>query len=180
MISRDVYRLATRFDFFRLLSFYHSGPGFFINTFLTMVLVYLNIWVVLVLALTNSVLVVNPDTFTVVNSLTGQAAAVSVNQAIQLGMLSIIVFFVEVLLEQGLLHALVTVLTQLLQGSLMFFTFRARTSAYYFASDVQYGGAKYIPTGRGYALKHSSFVKVCETVSGLVWDMDRHLFTSHV
>ena len=27
-------------------------------------------------------------------------------------------------------------------------------------TDVQYGGAKYIPTGRGYAIKHSSFVKV--------------------
>lgn len=24
----------------------------------------------------------------------------------------------------------------------------------------QYGGAKYIPTGRGYAIKHNTFVKV--------------------
>lgn len=34
VMSRDVHRMATRFDFFRLLSFYHSGCGFFINTFL--------------------------------------------------------------------------------------------------------------------------------------------------
>ncbi|KAK2080835.1 hypothetical protein QBZ16_000689 [Prototheca wickerhamii] len=160
VISRDVHRLATRVDFFRLLAFYHSGPGFFINTALVMVLVYINIWVVLVLSLTGSMLVVNPDTLTVVNALTGQAAAVSVNQAIQLGMLSIVVFAVEMVLEHGLVRALLTILLQLLQGSLMFFTFRARTSAYYFTSDVQYGGAKYIPTGRGYALQHSSFVKV--------------------
>lgn len=155
-----MHRLATRVDFFRLLAFYHSGPGFFINTALVMVLVYINIWVVLVLSLTGSMLVVNPDTLTVVNALTGQAAAVSVNQAIQLGMLSIVVFAVEMVLEHGLVRALLTILLQLLQGSLMFFTFRARTSAYYFTSDVQYGGAKYIPTGRGYALQHSSFVKV--------------------
>lgn len=45
-------------------------------------------------------------------------------------------------------------------GSLAFFVFRSRTSAYFFLSDVQYGGAKYIPTGRGYQLKHNSFVKV--------------------
>ena len=25
---------------------------------------------------------------------------------------------------------------------------------------LQYGGAKYIPTGRGYAIKHNTFVKV--------------------
>lgn len=25
MMSRDVHRLATRFDFFRLMAFYHSG-----------------------------------------------------------------------------------------------------------------------------------------------------------
>ena len=26
-MSRDVYRLGTQLDFFRLLSFYHSGAG---------------------------------------------------------------------------------------------------------------------------------------------------------
>ncbi|EFN56001.1 hypothetical protein CHLNCDRAFT_145389 [Chlorella variabilis] len=67
VMSRDVHRLCTQFDFFRLLSFYHSG-------------------------------------------------------------------------------------------SLGFFIFRSRTTAFYFANDVQYGGAKYIPTGRGYAIKHNTFV----------------------
>jgi 1,3-beta-glucan synthase component len=45
-------------------------------------------------------------------------------------------------------------------GSLSFFIFRSRTTAHFFVNDVFYGGAKYIPTGRGYALKHNSFVKV--------------------
>ncbi|KFM22655.1 Callose synthase 5 [Auxenochlorella protothecoides] len=159
-MSRDLFRMCSRFDFFRLMAFYHSGTGFFINSFLIMTLVYLNIWVILVLALTNSMLVVDPYTLTVINALTGQAVAVSVNQAVQLGMLSIIVFAVELLLEYGIVKMLGTLLVQFVQGSLAFFTFRARTSAYYFMSDVQYGGAKYIPTGRGYAIKHSSFVKV--------------------
>lgn len=42
----------------------------------------------------------------------------------------------------------------------MFYIFRSRTTAYYFSQDVQFGGAKYIPTGRGYALRHNSFVKI--------------------
>ena len=51
-MSRDVHRLSTQFDFFRLLSFYHSGCGFFINTWLVMLSVYAYIWVVLLMALT--------------------------------------------------------------------------------------------------------------------------------
>jgi hypothetical protein len=50
-----------------------------------------------------------------------------------------------------------------LAGSLAFFVFRSRTSGYFFKQDVLYGGAKYIPTGRGYALRHNSFVKVYST-----------------
>ena len=41
----------------------------------------------------------------------------------------------------------------------MFGIFRSRTSAYYFSQDLKHGGAAYIPTGRGYALKHVTFVK---------------------
>lgn len=82
-----------------------------------MTLVYLNIWVILVLALTNSMLVVDPYTLTVVNALTGQAVAVSVNQAVQLGMLSIIVFAVELLLEYGIVKMLGTLLVQFVQGA---------------------------------------------------------------
>ena len=41
----------------------------------------------------------------------------------------------------------------------MFAVFRSRTSAYYFSQDLKHGGAAYIPTGRGYALRHITFVK---------------------
>ena len=41
----------------------------------------------------------------------------------------------------------------------MFAVFRSRTSAYYFSQDLKHGGAAYIPTGRGYALRHISFVR---------------------
>lgn len=35
MISRDVSRLGERLDMARLLSFYYSGPGFYLNVALT-------------------------------------------------------------------------------------------------------------------------------------------------
>ena len=30
--TRDMYRLAHRFDFFRMLSYYYTGVGFYINS----------------------------------------------------------------------------------------------------------------------------------------------------
>lgn len=51
------------------------------------------------------------------------------------------------------------ILRQALSGSFFFFIFRQQTSAYYFTQIVYYGGAKYIATGRGFDLTHTSFVK---------------------
>jgi hypothetical protein len=39
----------------------------------------------------------------------------------------------------------------------MFYIFRAQTSAYSFTYDLLFGGAKYLPTGRGYKLATTSF-----------------------
>lgn len=39
----------------------------------------------------------------------------------------------------------------------MFYIFRAQTSAYSFTYDLLFGGAKYLPTGRGYKLAATSF-----------------------
>lgn len=166
VMSRDVHRLCTQFDFFRLLSFYHSGCGFFINTHLVMMSVYVNVWVLLLMALTMNpgYMAWYPDADAAdavyISVLTGQTSSVAVQQVIQLGMFSIITYAVEMLLEYGFMKMAANIVMQIIQGSLGFFIFRSRTTAFYFANDVQYGGAKYIPTGRGYAIKHNTFVKV--------------------
>lgn len=54
------------------------------------------------------------------------------------------------------------ILRQTIAGALLFFIFRQQTSAYYFTQIVYYGGAKYIATGRGFDLKHTSYVKQFE------------------
>jgi hypothetical protein len=51
------------------------------------------------------------------------------------------------------------ILSQMISGSLLFFIFRQQTSAFYFTQIAYYGGAKYIATGRGFALTHTSYVK---------------------
>ena len=166
VMSRDVYRLGTHFDFFRLLAFYHSGPGFFINSYLVMLSVYANIWMLTLLALTDNQELADPnDPTQVISTLTGQSTSVAVQQLVQIGMFSIVTYAIELLLEYGLIYTLATLILQIIQGSIAFFVFRTRTTAKYFLKDVQYGGAQYVATGRGYQLHHNSFVKVYSTYS---------------
>ena len=166
VMSRDVYRLGTQFDFFRLLGFYHSGPGFFINSYLVLLSVYANIWMLTLLALTNNQELANPnDPTQVISTLTGQPTSIAVQQLVQIGMFSIVTYAVELLLEYGLIHMLATLILQIIQGSIAFFVFRTRTTAKYFLKDVQYGGAQYVGTGRGYQLHHNSFVHVYSNYS---------------
>lgn len=161
VMSRDIHRLSTHFDFFRLLAFYHSGPGFFINSYLVMLSVYANIWMITLLALTNNQILEDPDDPTgTISTLSGQSTSVAVQQLVQIGMFSIITYAFELLLEYGVVYTLGTLILQIIQGSLAFFVFRTRTSAKHFLSDIQYGGAKYIGTGRGYKLDHTPFVQV--------------------
>ena len=56
-LSRDLYRMATRFDFFRMLSIYYAGPGIFISNAILMTTVYLQTWVLVVLALAGAYLI---------------------------------------------------------------------------------------------------------------------------
>ena len=56
-LSRDLYRMATRSDFFRMMSIFYAGPGFFINNAVLMTTVYLQTWVLVVLALAGAYLI---------------------------------------------------------------------------------------------------------------------------
>ena len=150
-ISREIYRLGTRTDFFRMLSIYYTGPGFFINNAILMTTVYIQIWVLAVLALagaylvetevidTNTALAPTPaanDTSTAsrrlfqddeavavlngtnVVNITFRSVvrnvdtAVEITSIVQLGMLTVIAYVAELLLELGLLQTLAVVFLQ--------------------------------------------------------------------
>ncbi len=57
------------------------------------------------------------------------------------------------------MYCLYCALVQTLAGSLSFFIAKQQTCRQYFQDDLQYGGAQYIATGRGFAIKTSSFLK---------------------
>eukprot|EP00892_Ulva_mutabilis_P001698 jgi/Ulvmu1/11529/UM078_0018.1 len=160
-ISRDVHRLGTRLDWFRLMSWYHSGIGFFMNSTLTMASVYLAVWLIFFFALTDSLTVRNgnPDRANGITEDTVVISTINTVQLFQLGLLSVIPLWGELCLETGFLEGTIAIARQMIAGALMFFIFRQQTSAYYFTQIVYYGGAKYIATGRGFDLVHTPYVK---------------------
>ncbi|KAI3937001.1 hypothetical protein MKX01_015216 [Papaver californicum] len=151
-LSRDVYRLGHRLDFFRMLSFFYTTVGFFFNTMMVIVTVYSFVWGRLYLAL-------NGIEDSMKNSSNNKAFGAILNQQflIQLGMFTALPMIVENTLEHGFLPAIWDFLTMQLQLASVFYTFSMGTRTHYFGRTILHGGAKYRATGRGFVVEHKSF-----------------------
>ncbi|GLC51113.1 hypothetical protein PLESTB_000467200 [Pleodorina starrii] len=153
VVSRDVARLAPRMDLARLMHFYHSGPGYYINSLFIMTAVWLNIWVVVVFALAraSTVQTMGKDGELQLED------TLRVEHVLSLGPLMLLPYAAQLLLEWGLLRTVATLAVQIISGSVAFAVFRQQTTAYYFKDDITYGGARYISTGRGFSITSSAF-----------------------
>ncbi|KAF8043311.1 hypothetical protein BT93_A1603 [Corymbia citriodora subsp. variegata] len=154
VLSRDVYRLGHRLDFFRMLSFFYTTVGYFFNTTMVIMTVYAFLWGRLYLCS---------------NGLEGAAASNSNRNTglvtilnlfiIQLCLFTALPMIVESTLQHGFLQAIWDFMTMQLQLSSVFCTFSMGTRAHYFGRTVLHGGAKYHPTGHGFAVDHKSFAE---------------------
>ncbi|XP_052207508.1 callose synthase 12-like [Diospyros lotus] len=156
VLSRDVYRLGHRLDFFRMLSFFYTTVGFFFNTQMVILTVYGFLWGRLYLALSGvEASAVADDT----NN--NKALGTILNQQfiIQLGVFTALPMIVENSLEHGFLGAIWDFITMQLQLSSVFYTFSMGTRAHYFGRTILHGGAKYRATGRGFVVQHKSFAE---------------------
>ncbi|XWS53985.1 hypothetical protein CRYUN_Cryun10bG0048600 [Craigia yunnanensis] len=140
VLSRDVYRLGQRLDFFRMLSFFHTTIGYFFNTTVIILTVYAFLWCQLYLALSG-----------VENSVLGnknkskKALSAVLNQelVIQFGLFTTLPALVESSIEKDFLEAIWEFLMMQLQLSIVFYTFSMGTRAHFFGRTILHGGAKY-------------------------------------
>lgn len=72
---------------------------------------------------------------------------------------SMLPFAFEVMLEEGGLQALWSLTFSLLALSPVFSSFQSKLMGYFFETTLNYGGAQYIPTGRGLATRREPFLK---------------------
>ncbi len=113
-ISRESYRMGVRLDWFRLMTYYHSGIGFYVNSYVTYVVVLANLYALLL--------------FEWADAMTQNGLAVyNVQQVLQLGTLALIPYAGQLMLELGVVKTFLTLFEQIMTGSLTFYMFQQMT-----------------------------------------------------
>lgn len=156
-LSRDVYRLGRRFDFFRMLSFYFTTIGFYFNSLISVIGIYVFLYgqLYLVLSGLQRALLIEAR----IQNIKSLETALASQSFIQLGLLTGLPMVIEIGLERGFLNALKDFVLMQLQLAAVFFTFSFGTKAHYYGRTILHGGAKYRPTGRKVVVFHASFTE---------------------
>ena len=147
-LSRDVYRMCHRLDFFRLLSFYYGGIGHYFSNVLTILTVYLVVYLMALLAIFKlekiGDRVITP--MGTIQMLLGG-----------LGLLQTIPLFATLGVERGWWASIQEIFLIFVTGGPLHFMFHIQTKATYMAQTILVGGAQYRATGRGFVTQHTPF-----------------------
>ncbi|KAJ6809888.1 callose synthase 3-like [Iris pallida] len=156
-LSRDIYRLGHRFDFFRMMSCYFTTVGFYFNTLITVLTVYVFLYGRLYLVLSG----LEEGLATGRRFIHNQSlqAALASQSFVQLGFLMALPMLMEIGLERGFRTALSEFILMQLQLASVFFTFSLGTKTHYYGRTLLHGGAEYRATGRGFVVVHAKFAE---------------------
>ncbi|KAK9102524.1 hypothetical protein Sjap_019778 [Stephania japonica] len=163
LLSRDIYRLGHRFDFFRMFSCYFTTVGFYISSMLVVFTVYIFLYGKLYMCLSG--LEQSIVKFARSRGRDPLQAAMASQSLVQMGLLMALPMVMEIGLERGFRTALSDIIIMQLQLAAVFFTFSLGTKAHYFGRTVLHGGAKYRATGR--ARDSTSYL----LITGSIWFM---------
>ncbi|XP_027158791.1 callose synthase 2-like [Coffea eugenioides] len=154
-MSRDVYRLGHRFDFFRMLSCYATTVGFYISTLITVIIVYVFLYGRLYLVLSG--LEEQLSNHPAIRDNKPLQVALASQSFVQIGLLMALPMMMEIGLERGFRTALTDFVLMQLQLAPVFFTFSLGTRTHYYGRTLLHGGAQYRATGRGFVVFHARF-----------------------
>ncbi|KAG5067213.1 hypothetical protein JHK86_010944 [Glycine max] len=156
-LSRDIYRLGHRFDFFRMLSCYFTTIGFYISSVIVVLTCYAFLYGKLYLSLSGfEAAIVKLARRKGDDAL---KAALTSQSLVQLGLIMTLPMFMEIGLERGFRTAIGELIIMQLQLAPVFFTFSLGTKLHYFGRTLLHGGAKYRATGRGFVVRHEKFAE---------------------
>ncbi|KAF2870950.1 1,3-beta-glucan synthase component-domain-containing protein [Massariosphaeria phaeospora] len=169
MLSREYYYLGTQLPLDRFLSFFYAHPGFHINNLFIMLSVQCFMFVLLNLgALRHETIVCRYNSDTPITDPmwpNGCANLVPISDWVTRCIVSIfIVFFVsfiplvvQELTERGAWRALTRLAKHFSSGSPLFEVFVCQIYSNALHTDLSFGGARYIGTGRGFATARIPF-----------------------
>ncbi|XP_059663341.1 putative callose synthase 6 [Cornus florida] len=154
-LSRDVYRLGRRFDFYRMLSFYFTTVGFYFSSMVTVLIVYVFLYGRSYMVLSGMERRILEDQ--TIRQSKALEEALATQSVFQLGLLLVLPMVMEIGLERGFRTALGDFIIMQLQLASVFFTFQLGTKAHYYGRTILHGGSKYRATGRGFVVFHAKF-----------------------
>ncbi|KAK9283040.1 hypothetical protein L1049_011268 [Liquidambar formosana] len=156
-LSRDIYRLGHRFDFFRMLSCYFTTVGFYFSTLITVIIVYVFLYGRLYLVLSG--LEEELISRAAIRDNKSLEVALASQSLVQIGLLMALPMMMEIGLERGFRNALSEFILMQLQLAPVFFTFSLGTKTHYYGRTLLHGGAEYRGTGRGFVVFHAKFAE---------------------
>ncbi|CAN0913971.1 Callose synthase 7 [Linum grandiflorum] len=156
-LSRDIYRLGRRFDFFRMLSFYFTTVGFYFSSMITVLTAYVFLYgrLYMVMSGVEAAIMTNP----IIRQTKALQQALATQSVFQLGLLLVMPMVMEIGLEKGFRSALGDFIIMQLQLASVFFTFQLGTKSHYYGKTILHGGSKYRATGRGFVVFHAKFAE---------------------
>ncbi|KAG0202903.1 1,3-beta-D-glucan synthase [Mortierella sp. GBA30] len=169
MLSREYYYLGTQLPLDRFLTFYYAHPGFHINNIFIMLSVQLFMLSMMFIgSMASSVQICNDV------AEAGCVNLVPVYDWIKRCVLSIfIVFFVAFLplflqefMERGFIRSLVRLGKHFMSLSPLFEVFVTQIYTNSILTNLSFGGARYIATGRGFATTRTPFALLYSRFAG--------------
>ncbi|KAL1709542.1 glycosyltransferase family 48 protein [Schizophyllum commune] len=167
ILSREYYYLGTQLPIDRFLTFYYAHPGFQINNMLVILSVQVFIVTMVFLGTLKSSVTICKYTSSgqYIGGQSGCYNLVPVFQWIERCIISIfLVFmiafmplFLQELVERGTWSAIWRLLKQFMSLSPVFEVFSTQIQTHSVLSNLTFGGARYIATGRGFATSRISF-----------------------
>jgi len=176
MLSREYYYLGTQLPMDRFLTFYYGHPGFHINNILVILSVQTFMLTLVFLGTLNKQLAICKVDSTG-NPIAGQGGCYNLQPAfdwIKRCIISIfLVFFIafiplflQELVERGTGSAVIRLAKHFLSLSFVFEVFSTQIYSQSIMSNLAYGGARYIATGRGFATSRTSFAILYSRFAG--------------
>ncbi|KAJ7777936.1 1,3-beta-glucan synthase [Mycena maculata] len=176
MLSREYYYLGTQLPIDRFLTFYYGHPGFHINNMLVILSVQIFILTMVFMGTLNSSI-----TICVYNSnnqlVKGMAGCYNLSPVFDwihrciyslllVFMIAFLPLFVQELIERGPFKAVLRLGKQFGSFSPFFEIFSTQIYTHSILSNLTFGGARYIATGRGFATARINFSTLFSRFAG--------------
>ena len=130
-LSRDMNRLCSRLDFFRLLSFFYGGIGHYIANTLVMFTLQMTMYFMINSAIYN---------FEGINGRKIYTENIIQMLLSGMGILQTLPLFMTLTIEKGVIIAISEIGYMILSGGPLYFVFHIQTKAYYFSQTLLCGG----------------------------------------